>query len=79
LDQRNVGRGQNLSQLETHERKRGLLIASKLRKRIKIGSTVRLDERVGKLEVIPISDPLKKLEGSAKARVTAKKLNELAE
>ena len=56
-----------------------LVIPAELRKRVKIGSTVKLEEKGGKLEVIPISDPLKKLEGSAKARITARKLDELAE
>jgi bifunctional DNA-binding transcriptional regulator/antitoxin component of YhaV-PrlF toxin-antitoxin module len=56
-----------------------LVIPSKMKKRLKIGSTVRLEEKAGKLEVIPVSDPLKNLEGSAKARITAKKLDELAE
>jgi hypothetical protein len=37
-----------------------------------------LKEIDGKLEVIPVRVPLKKLEGSAKARVTAKQLDELA-
>ncbi len=60
--------------------KRGrLVIPSRIKKRLKIGSTVRLQEKEGKLELIPISDPLKKLEGSAKARVTAKQLDTLTE
>ncbi len=60
--------------------KRGrLVIPSRIKKRLKIGSIVRLQEKEGKLELIPISDPLKKLEGSAKARVTAKQLDTLTE
>lgn len=60
--------------------KRGrLVIPSKMKRHLKIGSTVRLQEIDGKLEVIPIADPLKKLEGSAKARISAKQLDELAE
>ena len=60
--------------------KRGrLVIPSKIKKHLKIGSTVRLHEKEGKLEITPIPDLLKKLEGSARARVTAKQLDELAE
>lgn len=60
--------------------KRGrLVIPSKLKKRLKIESAVRLQEKDGKLELTPISDPLRKLEGSAKVRITAKELDELAE
>lgn len=56
-----------------------LVIPSRVKKRLKIGSTVRLREKNGRLEVIPVLDPLKNLEGSAKARITAKALDELAE
>ena len=60
--------------------KRGrLVIPSELKKRLKMGSTVRLREKDGKLEVIPITDPLKKLQGSAKARITSSELDEIAE
>ena len=60
--------------------KRGrLVIPSKMKKHLKIGSTVRLRETNGKLEVIPIADPFKKLEGSAKAHISTKQLDELAE
>ncbi|MFI5421998.1 MAG: hypothetical protein ACHQ1H_13620 [Nitrososphaerales archaeon] len=50
-----------------------------MKKNLKIGSAVRLREKNGKLEVIPIPDPLKKLECSAKAHVSAKQLDELSE
>jgi AbrB family looped-hinge helix DNA binding protein len=56
-----------------------IVIPSQIKKRLKIGSTVRLEEKGGRLEVIPVSDPLKNLKGSAKARVNAKQLDELAE
>jgi len=60
--------------------KRGrLVIPSRIKKRLKIGTTVRLREKDGKLELIPISDPLKKLEGSARSRLTSRQLDELAE
>ncbi len=56
-----------------------IVIPSQMKKRLKIGSTVRLEEKEGRLEVIPVSDPLKNLKGSAKAHVNAKQLDELAE
>ena len=60
--------------------KRGrLVIPSRIKKRLKIGTTVRLREKDGKLELIPISDSLKKLEGSARSRLTSRQLDELAE
>lgn len=66
------------SLLRVDERGR-LVIPSQIKKRLKIGSTVRLEVRNGKLELMPVPDPLKKLKGSAKARITAKQLDELAE
>ena len=60
--------------------KRGrLVIPSRMKKHLKIGSTVRLQEKDGKLEIIPIVDPFEKVEGSAKAHVSAKQLDELSE
>ena len=40
---------------------------------------MRLQEKDGKLEIIPIVDPFEKVEGSAKAHVSAKQLDELSE
>jgi bifunctional DNA-binding transcriptional regulator/antitoxin component of YhaV-PrlF toxin-antitoxin module len=56
-----------------------LVIPSKIKRSLKIGSTVRLKEKQGKLEIIPVPDPLDKLRGSAKAHGNAKELDELAE
>jgi len=56
-----------------------LVIPSRIKKRLKIGSTMRLQEKEGKLELIPVLDPLKKLEGSTKTRVTSRQLDELSE
>ena len=56
-----------------------MVIPSRIKKRLKIGSTVRLQEKEGKLELIPVLDPLKKLEGSTKTRVTSRQLDELSE
>lgn len=56
-----------------------LVIPSQVKKRLKIGSTVRREEKDGKLELTPVLDSLKNLKGSAKARITSKQLDELAE
>ena len=68
-----------MSSLARVDKRGRLVIPSRIKKRLKIGSTVRLQERDGKLELTPATDPLKKLKGSAKARVSAKQLDELAE
>jgi AbrB family looped-hinge helix DNA binding protein len=68
-----------MSSLAKVDERGRLVIPSQIKKRLKIGSTVRLQEKDGRLELIPVSDPLKKLKGSAKARITSKQLDELAE
>ena len=68
-----------MSSLARVDKRGRLVIPSVIKKRLKIGSTVRLQERDGKLELTPAADPLKKLKGSAKARVSPKQLDELAE
>ncbi len=68
-----------MSSLARVDKRGRLVIPSRIKKRLKIGSTVRLEERDGKLELTPAVDPLKRLKGSAKARVSAKQLDELAE
>jgi len=69
----------SLSTIARVDRRGRLVIPAKLKKKLKIGSAVRLKEKDGKLELTPIADPLKKLEGSAKVRVTARELDHLAE
>jgi AbrB family looped-hinge helix DNA binding protein len=68
-----------MSSLAKVDERGRLVIPSEIRRHLRIGSTVRLQEKEGKLELIPVSDPLKNLKGSVKMRVTAKQLDELAE
>lgn len=68
-----------MSSLAKVDERGRLVIPSDIRKHLGIGSTVRLQEKNGKLELTPVSDPLKNLEGSLKTRLSAKQLDELAE
>jgi bifunctional DNA-binding transcriptional regulator/antitoxin component of YhaV-PrlF toxin-antitoxin module len=61
------------------DRRGRLTLPAKLKRRLKIGSLVRLEERVEGVVIVPIRDPLEELKGSAKARVSEEELDELAE
>ncbi len=56
-----------------------LTLPMKVKKRLEVGSLVRLEERAEGLVIVPIRDPLEELKGSAKARLSAERLEELAE
>lgn len=56
-----------------------LTLPASMKKRLKIGSLVRVEEKADRLEIVPLRDPLEKLKGSARARVSAERLDELAE
>jgi bifunctional DNA-binding transcriptional regulator/antitoxin component of YhaV-PrlF toxin-antitoxin module len=61
------------------DRRGRLTLPAKLKRRLKIGSLVRLEERVEGVVIVPIRDPLEELKGSARARVSEEELDELAE
>jgi bifunctional DNA-binding transcriptional regulator/antitoxin component of YhaV-PrlF toxin-antitoxin module len=61
------------------DRRGRLTLPAKLKRRLKIGSLVRLEERAEGVVLVPIRDPLEELKGSAKARVSEEELDELAE
>jgi bifunctional DNA-binding transcriptional regulator/antitoxin component of YhaV-PrlF toxin-antitoxin module len=61
------------------DRRGRLTLPAKLKRRLKIGSLVRLEERAEGVVIVPIRDPLEELKGSAKARVSEEELDELAE
>lgn len=60
--------------------KRGrITLPSEVKKRMKMGSLLRLEEKGDRLELIPVTDPLERLKGLAKARASSEVLDELAE
>lgn len=68
-----------MSYLLKLDRRGRLTLPAEVRDGLKIGSLVLLKECEGKLEIIPIADPLEKLRGSSKVSILAEELDELSE